>query len=69
MHKDHMDFRIKVWRKLNPEQCKMFTRVMDGFYTIPKCLAGTMPKPGGTRTKIEGQHDIILQLHESNALK
>lgn len=33
---------------------------MDEFYTIPKCLAGTMPKSGDTRTKIEGQHDIIL---------
>lgn len=42
---------------------------MDGFNTIPKCLAGTMPKSSDTRTKIKGQHDIIVQLHKSNTLK
>lgn len=38
---------------------------MDGLYTIPKCLAGTTPKSGDTRTKTEGQHDTILQLHRA----
>lgn len=42
---------------------------MDGLYTIPKYLAGTPPKSGDTRTKTEGQHDTILQLHNSNTPK